>query len=558
MKTTRALWVPVLLVSLGAGMCLAQPHLDLTYSGYLGGTNSEQAFGVCVDADGNAYITGETRSIDFPRTTSPTAHFGGGTDVFVTKLNPLGAIVYSTYFGGSGNDTGRRIAVDREGNAYITGYTASTNFPTVHAFQTNYGGGGYDCFLAKLDPSGSTLVYSTYLGGRGSEAAGGIAMDLAGNAYITGWTDSNNFPTTNAFQSRLGGGKDAFIAKVGANGSDLIYSTFLGGSGDDNVFYLTTALGGVAVDQQGNAYVTGNTYSTDLPTTTNAFQRKLRGDRDCFVSKLNSAGLALVYSTYLGGFDTDGARDIAVDSNGNAYVAGETYSPDFPVANAFQAALKGSTYNAFVTKLNAAGSALVYSTFLGGQEGDFGGGFGITVDSLGNAYITGVTAARNFPTLNAWQPTYRGGTYDCFVTAFNASGSALIYSTYLGGNGDEWPWGIARGPSGDTFVVGYTQSTNFPTVGPVQAARRGSQDGFVAKIVLTPTLTFNRRSTAEFEFGMVGPVGQTVLLQGSTNLSDWVPLVTLTNLTGSISFRDFEIESVNLSRRFYRAVLSSP
>ncbi len=257
MKTTYMLRAPVLLALLTSGIGVAQPHLVLTYSGYLGGTNSEQAFGVCVDAYGNAYITGETASIDFPKTNSPTAGFGGGTDVFVTKLNPLGAIVYSTYFGGSGNDTGRRIAVDRDGNAYITGYTASTNFPTVQAFQTNYGGGKYDCFLAKLDPSGSSLIYSTYLGGSGSEAAGGIAIDPAGNALITGWTDSKNFPIANALQPKPGGGKDVFVAKVGSNGSNLIYSTYLGGVGDDDAFFLTPALGGIVVDQVGNAYYYG-------------------------------------------------------------------------------------------------------------------------------------------------------------------------------------------------------------------------------------------------------------------------------------------------------------
>jgi len=511
---------------------------------------------VCVDAYGNAYITGETASIDFPKTNSPTAGFGGGTDVFVTKLNPLGAIVYSTYFGGSGNDTGRRIAVDRDGNAYITGYTASTNFPTVQAFQTNYGGGKYDCFLAKLDPSGSSLIYSTYLGGSGSEAAGGIAIDPTGNAFITGWTDSKNFPIANALQPKPGGGKDAFVAKVGSNGSNLIYSTYLGGVGDDDAFFLTPALGGIVVDQVGNAYITGNTYSTTFPTTTNTFQPRLRGDRDCFVSKINPDGSALVYSTYLGGFDTDGARDIAVDSDGNAYVTGETYSTDFPVAHAFQARLKGTTYNAFVTKLNPAGSLLVYSTYLGGQEGDAGGGFGITVDSLGNAFVTGVTAARNFPTQNAWQTTYRGGTHDCFVTAFNSTGSALIYSTYLGGNGDEWPWGIALGPAGDTFVVGYTRSTNFPTVGPLHAERGGSQDGFIAKIVLRPTITPTTLSNTGFELGIVGQVGQTVILQGSMNLSDWIPLATLTNISGTISFRD--VKSIDFPQRFYRTLLSAP
>ena len=283
-------------------------------------------------------MTGRTRSTNFPTVNPIQATFGGGTsdDTFVTKLNASGsALVYSTYLGGSGDDDVQVIAVDGSGNAYVTGNTTSTNFPTASPFQSSNGGGGNDAFVTKLNAAGSALVYSTYLGGSGSDNGRAVAADSSGNAYVTGEASSTDFPTASPFQSSNGGSSDAFVTKFNAAGSALGYSTYLGGSGPD--------VGrGIAVDSSGNAYVTGSTTSTDLPAA-NPFQAANAGSDDAFVAKLNPAGSALVYSTYLGGGGTDAGNDIAVDSSGNAYVAGITNSTDFPTVDPVQATLGVAT-----------------------------------------------------------------------------------------------------------------------------------------------------------------------------------------------------------------------
>src|SRR5882762_8523809 len=283
---------------------------------------------------------------------------------------------YSTYLGGSGFngsglDLGVGIAVDADGNAYVVGWTNSSNFPTTAgAFQTTFGGGtNFDTFVTKLNPTGSALVYSTYLGGSGSDAGRKIAVDAAGNAYVVGQTSSSNFPTTTgAFQTSFGGGySDAFLTKLNSTGSALVYSTYLGGTGEDDG-------SGISVDADGNAYVAGFTASADFPATAGAFQTTFGGGYgDAFVAKLDPTGSALIYSTYLGGTDSDAAGNpgLAVDASGNAYVTGETASTDFPTtAGAFQTTLSGYQ-NAFVTKLDPSGSALVYSTYLGGSITDW-------------------------------------------------------------------------------------------------------------------------------------------------------------------------------------------
>ncbi|MGH9892421.1 MAG: SBBP repeat-containing protein, partial [bacterium] len=389
----------------------------LAYSTYLGGSGEDLGNGIAVDAAGNAYITGSTSSTDFPTTpgTLQTA-LGGCSDAFVTNLDPTGStLVYSTFLGGSDRDGGLGIAVDAVGNAYVTGQTQSLNFPTTEgAFQTTgqavfvtkldptgstlvystvgiggsgvavdadgnayvggVTGGAYpttpgafqtklagvndiDVYVTKLNPAGSALVYSTYLGGTEFESFGGIAVDAAGNAYVTGTTWSGNFPTTpGAFQLLIGGIQDAFVTKLHSTGSALIYSTRLGGSKGESG-------GGIAVDVEGNAYVTGATDSSDFPTTEEAFDTTFNGGLDAFVTKLHSSGSLLIYSTYLGGIDFDRGRKIAIDRAGNAYATGPTNSLNFPTtAGAFQSSHAGGHGDAYVTKLNPAGSALVYST----------------------------------------------------------------------------------------------------------------------------------------------------------------------------------------------------
>ena len=451
----------------------------LVYSTYLGGSAFDQAHTIAIDSSGNSYVAGLTASTNFPTTSGAfqTAS-GGNLEGFVAKLNSAGTgIVFATYLGGSGVDEADGIAVDSAGNVYLTGRTLSGNFPTTAgAFQTALGGNG-DSFAAKLNSTGTALIYSTYLGGVGEETAGGIAVDGAGSAYVSGLTTSLNFPTTaGAFQTAFAGSVDVFVTKLNATGTALVYSTYLGGSDQEIAGPGMT----IAIDSSGNAYVTGLTLSTNFPTTAGAFQTVLAGSSDAFVTRLNGAGTALVYSTYLGGSGQETGNGIAVNSAGDAYVAGNTGSANFPTtAGALQTLLAGTT-DAFVTRLNGAGTALVYSTYLGGSAVDVGQG--VAVDSAGDAYVAGRTTSANFPTTASAFQAAHGGNDDAFVARLNATGSALRYSTYLGGSAPDLATGIAVDVSANAYVTGLTQSANFPTANPLQPAMAGGQEAFVAKI----------------------------------------------------------------------------
>lgn len=405
----------------------------------------------------------------------------------VAKYDPgrplyIDPLVYSTYLGGSADDQGNAIAVDSVGYAYVTGSTPSTDFPTMNPLQPNVAGGG-DAFVTKINPSGSAFVYSTYLGGTGFDLGNGIAVDNAGNAYITGETNSPDFPTMNPLQPTPHG---AFVTKIDPAGSALVYSTYLGGTtGEEG--------NAIAVDKAGNAYVAGLTLSRNFPTTSGAFQRVCNGGSGCsavgdaFVSKINAAGSAFVYSTFLGGSNIDFSFGIAVDSAGNAYVTGATSSYNFPTKNPLQPHKGGTSFNAFVTKLNPSGSALVYSTYLGGSgpvDGDVAEG--IAIDSAGNAYVAGATDSSNFPTTpSAFQTSCAILSSDrCgsgFVSKINVTGSALVYSTYLGGRGSDGAYGIAVDRAGSAYVTGGARSSNFPNVNALQKHNAGLRDAFVTR-----------------------------------------------------------------------------
>jgi uncharacterized repeat protein (TIGR03803 family) len=449
----------------------------LAYSTFLGGSSGDNGSAIAVDASGNAYITGGTASSNFPVTPGvfQTTLRSVNGNAFITKLNAIGsALVYSTYLGGSGGEAGSAIAIDGSGNAYVVGETLSSDFPTTPgALQTT--GAGDIGFVSKLNASGSALLYSTYLGGSPScyVRGFGAAVNSSGNAYVAGYTCNRNFPTTpGAFETNFLGNPTAFVSKLNAAGSALVYSTFLG----------SADAGALAIDSSGNAYVTGDT-GTGFPTTPGALQTTIGGGLDAFVSKLNATGSALLYSTYLGGSGDDFGGGIAVDASGNVYVGGNTSSTNFPVTpGAFQTTLAGGFEDAFISKLNTAGSALLYSTYLGGSGADFGGR--IAVDASGNAYVAGSTYSSDFPiTPGAFQSTY-GGNIDAFFSKLNAAGSALLYSTYMGGNGQDNGFGIAVDPSGNPYVTGATASPNFPTTpGAFQTSLSGTSNAFVSRIV---------------------------------------------------------------------------
>lgn len=506
----------------------------LSYSTYLGGSATDEANAIAVDASGSAYVTGTTASANFPVANPLQSKinrtFPSDTDTFITKLSPDGSsMVFSTFLGGSRGEVGSSIAVDSQGNAYVGGETKSSDFPvTKGAFQTVSKGGlyGADGFLAKIDPTGSTLIYSTYFGGSSDDMITGVALDAADDAYITGVTASPDLPVTSgALQSSFGGSApadcfqdngptwscgDAFAAEMNPQGTGLVYSTYLGGTQND---YAS----GIAVDSTGSAYVTGITNSLDFPTTPGAFQTWFPPSfNNAFIAKIKPQGSGLAYSTYLGpksGYTTYGAMasGIAVDAQGDAYVAGTTDSSNFPTVNPIQTGrpVYPSAEQAFVAKLHPAGCGLVYSTRLGGFL--FTSGSGIAVDSGGDAYVTGWTVDFDFPVLNPFEASYRqtpsGGNLrqQAFVTELAPTGSSLIYSSYLGGTTTNLPTGYGGGDLGDAiavdsagnaYIAGKTDSIDFPVVNGVDSAPGGERDGFVSKVAPTvvPSITLGPSS----------------------------------------------------------------
>ncbi len=467
------------------------PSLPLTidptisYSTYLGGSGFEETDGMAVDGAGNAYIVGTTTSAAFPD--DPLFDYSGGEDVFVVKVNASGtALLYTTYLGGDGDDSGSGIAVDGDGYAYVTGNTDSGDFPTRNPVQGDcslyFGVCTGDAFVSKLSSQGTDLVYSTYLGGKKSEEAEGISIDGNRNAYVVGTTFSSDFPTENPMLAALQGLSDAFVAKLNAGGSNLVYSTYLGGGGID-------AGAAIAADAAGHAYVTGETTSTDFPTVS-AVQETKNGSMDIFAVKLNLDGSSMTYGTYLGGSDSDYAYGIALDGAGHAYLTGQTESGDFPTTPGAYDTTCGSdgacdddtgfyTFgDAFVVKLSNGGDSLLYSTFLGGSDLDKG--YAIAVDEDGYAYVTGDTHSADFPTVNPTQ--HYGGGADAFVVKLGIEGSALAYSTYLGGDSGDYGTGIAL-LDASAFVSGITFSEDFPIESPVQSTHGGGDgDAFVVKL----------------------------------------------------------------------------
>ena len=462
----------------------------LVTSSYLGGTGIDNAAAVDVDGGGNVYIVGSTESSDL-RTSNPLQNTlnqdgsAGKSDAFVAKLNPEGtSLIFATYLGGTNRDAAAGVAVGADGSVYVTGVTESENFPkSAPAAQGNYNGGPSDAFVTKLNANGSTVAWSTFIGGSQTDASRAIAVNEAGEAFVTGSTNSVEFPTANALQQAAprDDDVDAFVTKLAADGGSFAFSTRLGGSSDDRGL-------DIAVDATGSAYVTGDTRSPGFPTS-RPLQPGPGGSAsgvagsfsDAFVSKFGPAGNNLVYSTFLGGSDTDQGTGIAVDLEGAAYVTGTTNSPNFPVEAALQGR-KDTDTDAFVTKVNPAGSDLVYSTYLGGGGAD--SGTGVVVDRLGGVTVVGTTGSSNFPTAKPLQGVKGGGATDAFVSTLAPAGATLVSSTYLGGREDDQAAGIAVGTGAATpVVVGSTSSADFPTSKPLQPSRAGAVgDAFVTRI----------------------------------------------------------------------------
>ncbi|MBI3681257.1 MAG: SBBP repeat-containing protein [Acidobacteria bacterium] len=519
--------------------------IDPTLSStYLGGRDVDIVSAAVRDSSGNIYITGYTSSTNFPLSGTPYKGVltPGDADAFVLKLNPsASAILYATYLGGSFPDYGRAIAVDSAGAAFITGSTIG-RFPVTPGAFRDLPADSPAIFVTKLDASGGTLVYSTYLDGAG--AGLGIAVDSSGSAFVTGSTYTATFTTTaGAFQRTYAGMTDAFVVKLNATGTAQVYSTFLGGRSEDEAT-------SIKVDSSGAAYVAGFTSSTDFPATTGAFRTANSGSTDAFVAKLNAAGSALIYSTYLGGSNTDRAYGIDVNAAGEAYVAGQTFSSPFPTTpGAFRTTHSGGGADAFVTKLNLSGTALVYSTFLGGNTAcsildpfrlyQCDAAYSIAVDSFGQAYVAGL-AGGGFPLAAAGQST-PGGSGDAFVTQLNASGSLLMYSSYLGGSAGDVALAVAVSSAGAPVVTGFTNSSDFPvSTGVLQTAHGGgAQEGFLTllapcAVTLGSSGSFFPGTAASYAIDVFAPVSCSWAARSNVN---WVTITSSGNSgNGQVGF----------------------
>jgi len=456
--------------------------LAAAYGTYIGGESGEYGQFIAVDSAGYVYLTGYTYSTGLPVTpgaVQPAYNNGYNSyiqDVFVAKFSPnLSSLIFCTYFGGSGADYPMGIKVDNDGNVYIAGYTASTNLPvTSGAFQTTFNGGGDDGFIAKLNPTGTSLLYCTYFGGNDIDRVHDIALDSAGNVYLTGLTQSSNFPISATAKQKGYTQWEGFISKLNPNGTGIVYSTYIGGSAYDYGM-------GIDVDKNGTAVVVGNTRSTNLPVTSGAKQpTNAGGNYDAFVVKVNADGSDWIYCTYLGGSGSDQGLKVALDTTGCAYVLATGDSTNYPVtALAYQTTNRGS-YDAMVTKVNADGTDWLYSTYLGGGGMEYVQSLAYTLD--GKICVSGYTPSGDYPvTGDALYPT-RPASYSGYVSILNGSLSALIMSTYLGGNTWDQVYGCAFDANGIPVVCGQSYGNNFPvTAGAFDTTLWGSYDAFVYK-----------------------------------------------------------------------------
>lgn len=443
----------------------------IVFSTYIGGSQLEEVNAIAVDATGACYITGRTRSADFPNL-EPLQSFAGPADAFVTKIGSSGDnIVYSTFLGGSAHgpfssgEYSSGIAVDNAGRAYVCGDTDALDFPRVNSFLPI--NSPNSAFIARLSPTGNGLEYSSYVAG-GSSATD-IAVDSLENAYLVGVVYSNDFPVVGAFQPIPGGSSDGFLLKLDSFGAGPVFSTYFGGDDRDGI-------SGVAVTRSGCPVVAGWTSSTNFPLKKNLFSivDSFNSDHG-FVAKFSPDGDSLIYSTILGGRNgAETVYQVAVDDEACAYAVGTTSSVSFPVKNAFLPFHSGA--NGFLTKISPEGDSLIFSTYISGSAYDET--FDIAIVG-GRAVVAGETSSSNFPLKDAYQSTLR--RQDGFVMKFSLAGDSLLYSTLLGGSGEERIYGVAGNASGEVYVAGVTYSNNFPTLNPFQYVQ-GNSDGYVTKL----------------------------------------------------------------------------
>ncbi len=450
--------------------------VSFSFLSWFGGSDEDDCDDITVDSAGNIYLACHSLSNDFPGSKRrDNSQDADRMDAFVSKIDPVaGKVIYTTRLGGSKYDGAFRIEVDQQGNAYVAGFTKSSNFPTTgNAFRREYIGGESDAFLVKLKADGA-IEYSSFFGGSAADQGNALALDKAGNVYLAGTTWSDDLPGIEMGSKNSGKG-DGFVAVWKLDQPSTLrveYVKYIGGSEDEK-------LTGIALDNSGSLFISGCTQSPDFPLRA-AIQKMLNGKTDAFLTRLKLSDLSYGFSTFIGGAGEDYGWGIAVDGAGRPYLAGGSESTDFPTTpNAIQRSYKGET-DAFVMKFDTMGTKILYSTYLGGSGYDSSGydGGDITIDRDGNAWVVGMTHSSDFPTANAIQTVYGGGERegyrdgDGFVCVINPNGSVLL-SSYVGGNGRDYLEGTAPAPEGGVWATGLTGSRNLPTIGSLQNAHNG-------------------------------------------------------------------------------------
>ena len=465
-------------------------RLDLDWSTYLGGGLDEMAYDIALDSLGKIFLVGYTTSSDFP-TSSPyqTTRAGSSTysDAFLSILGSDGSsLISSTYLGGTSYDRAYGIALDPTGNALLVGETRSVNFPTVNPYQPSLRRTSYrDAFLASVAPGGSSLLFSTYFGGWGSDYGLGVASRGDGAAWICGYTESTDLPLQSPFQAGYAGGSyDGIVAAFSSSGS-LLCSSYLGGAGEDYLNRIAVADGG------DSPCLLGRTTSMDFPTI-DSYQATLsRVSYDAVVARLASSGSALLFSSYFGGVGSEEGAALAVGPEGEIFLGGYTYSSDFPTLNSWQSSLAGGTVDAFAAVFSS-DNTLSFSSYLGGTGDDIG--YAAAIDSAGGWLLGGMTSSPDFPLLHPCQSSHAGGEYDCFLSAIPPSGGGLVYSSYLGSSDNDQFRDAGFDPAGGAVLAGITIGADFPTRNPYQPSMAGGQDAIVARLAwsayyTTPTVS---------------------------------------------------------------------
>ncbi|HEX9709353.1 MAG TPA: SBBP repeat-containing protein [Candidatus Thermoplasmatota archaeon] len=466
----------------------------LVFSTYLGGSGTDYGRGVHVATDGSIYVGGYTSSSNFPTTNGAfDTGWNGNLDFYITRFDASGtSLLWSTYIGGTSNDYAQDLFVDAAGGAYITGYVLSTNFPTTAgAHDATHNGGSYDLVVSKIDATGSTLVFSTYLGGTSNDYGRGVAVGANDTVYVTGESASSNFPiTAGAFQTSKSGTYAAFVTRLNQTGA-VLNSTFLGGNSNDYGAALRTDAAGLPV-------AVGRTTSSTFPTTANGEQRSLAGGYDVFVAQLDAELSSLTYSTYLGGSSSDYANAVAI-SGQVAFVTGYTLSSNYPTTGSSFSSSIGGVYDAFLSKVNLSTGDLDYSSYLGGSSYDYG--WGVTVNGLGEAVLTGYTQSTNFPVTTYRDQQNLAGSYDAYIVRLNAAGNQMVYGSFLGGSSTDYGYAVATDANGTAYITGYTVSSNFPTTQGAYDTTAAGGEAFLTKIEMRkPRLTMTTEPPGLYVF----------------------------------------------------------